>query len=88
MPEVRILRKYVDDPKQREIGTYEAHGGYTALKKALLEIQHYILDQAYLHQIQSFESPTVVQPYLRDYFPGFGSLQTEPDKWSVVWLDK
>jgi peptide/nickel transport system substrate-binding protein len=57
-------------------------------KKALLEIQRYILDQAYLHQIQSFESPTVVQPYLRDYFPGFGSLQTEPDKWSIVWLDK
>src|SRR5437667_147492 len=39
MPEVRILRKYVDDPKQKEIGTYEAHGGYKALKKAILEMQ-------------------------------------------------
>ena len=57
-------------------------------KKALLEIQRYILDQAYLHQIHSFESPTVLQPYMRDYFPGFGGLQTEPDKWSLVWLDK
>jgi len=37
MPEVRILRKWVDDPKQYQIETYIQHGGYQALPKALKE---------------------------------------------------
>src|SRR6185503_19435515 len=37
MPEVRILRKWVDDPNQYQIDTYIQHGGYTSLAKALKE---------------------------------------------------
>jgi NADH-quinone oxidoreductase subunit F len=37
MPEVRILRKWVDDPNQYQIDTYLQHGGYQALPKALKE---------------------------------------------------
>jgi NADH-quinone oxidoreductase subunit F len=37
MPEVRILRKWVDDPNQYQIETYLQHGGYQALPKALKE---------------------------------------------------
>lgn len=37
MPEVRILRKWVDDPNQYQIDTYIQHGGYQALAKALKE---------------------------------------------------
>src|SRR5687767_13569808 len=39
MPEVKILRRWVDDPEQYKIDTYIAHGGYTALKKAFAEMQ-------------------------------------------------
>jgi NADH-quinone oxidoreductase subunit F len=39
MPETRLLLKWVHDPNQRRIDTYLAHGGYTALKKALSELQ-------------------------------------------------
>jgi NADH-quinone oxidoreductase subunit F len=37
MPEVRILRKWVDDPDQYQIETYIKNGGYQALPKALKE---------------------------------------------------
>src|SRR5579862_2400572 len=39
MPEVRILRKWVDDPEQVKIETALARGYYTAAKKAVLEMQ-------------------------------------------------
>src|SRR5438876_2166913 len=39
MPEVKIIRKYLDDPEQYKIDTYIQHGGYESLKKALGEIQ-------------------------------------------------
>jgi NADH-quinone oxidoreductase subunit F len=39
MPEVKILRRYLDDPEQYKIETYIAHGGYESLKKALTEMQ-------------------------------------------------
>src|SRR5919112_1078033 len=38
MPEVKILRQYVDDPEQYKIDTYIQHGGYESLKKVLAEI--------------------------------------------------
>ena len=39
MPEVRILRKWVDDPEQHTIQRAIEHGYYTAARKALLEMQ-------------------------------------------------
>lgn len=39
MSEMRILLAHVDDPNQCRIETYEAHGGYQALKKALINMQ-------------------------------------------------
>lgn len=35
MAEMRILTAFADDPNQKEIGTYESHGGYEALKMAI-----------------------------------------------------
>jgi len=39
MPEVRILRKWVDDPEQHKIERALEHGYYVAARKALLEMQ-------------------------------------------------
>src|SRR5438093_3733308 len=39
MPEVKIIRRYVDDPDQYKIDTYIRHGGYEPLKKALAEMR-------------------------------------------------
>src|SRR2546425_13320686 len=39
MPEVKIVRRYVDDPDQYKIDTYIRHGGYEPLKKALAEMR-------------------------------------------------
>ena len=39
MPEVRILRKWVDDPDQYKLDTAMSHGYYVAARKALLEMQ-------------------------------------------------
>jgi NADH-quinone oxidoreductase subunit F len=36
--ELRILMAHVDEPNQHEIGTYESHGGYQAIRKALTSI--------------------------------------------------
>jgi peptide/nickel transport system substrate-binding protein len=57
-------------------------------KKLLQDIQRYILDQAYVHFIQTNEAPIVLQPYVRDYFGGFGALNFEIDRLVHVWLDK
>lgn len=38
MAEMRILMAYVDDPTQKTIQTYEKHGGYQAIRKALGKI--------------------------------------------------
>lgn len=35
MAEMRILTAYVEDPNQVDIATYEKHGGYQALRKAI-----------------------------------------------------
>jgi NADH-quinone oxidoreductase subunit F len=35
MPEMRVLLKWVGDPRQVELETYLEHGGYAALRKAL-----------------------------------------------------
>jgi peptide/nickel transport system substrate-binding protein len=59
-----------------------------ARKKLLLDIQRYILDQAYIHFIHTYDAPLVLQSYVRDFFPGFGGLALESDRWSLVWLDK
>ena len=39
MPEVRILRKWVDDPEQYTIARAMEHGYYSAARKALTEMQ-------------------------------------------------
>ncbi|HTE19215.1 MAG TPA: NADH-quinone oxidoreductase subunit NuoF, partial [Armatimonadota bacterium] len=39
MPEVRILRKWVDDPEQHTIARAIEHGSYSGARKALLEMQ-------------------------------------------------
>lgn len=38
MPEMRILTARIDDPGQRLIETYEKHGGYQAIRKAITGI--------------------------------------------------
>lgn len=39
MVEMKVLTKYMDDPKQLELATYEKNGGYQALKKALGKLE-------------------------------------------------
>lgn len=39
MPEMRVLTAYTDDPSQCSIETYEKHGGYQAIRKAIPGIQ-------------------------------------------------
>jgi NADH-quinone oxidoreductase subunit F len=39
MNEMRVLTAYTNDPKQYEITTYESHGGYQAIRKAIPGIQ-------------------------------------------------
>lgn len=38
MAEMRILTAFIEDPRQKEIETYETHGGYQAIKKALPDL--------------------------------------------------
>lgn len=38
MEEMKVLMKYFDEPDQKKIETYEAHGGYQTLKKTLGKI--------------------------------------------------
>lgn len=38
MNEMRVLMAHIDDPKQCEIETYQLHGGYRAIKKAIPHI--------------------------------------------------
>jgi peptide/nickel transport system substrate-binding protein len=59
-----------------------------ARKQLLLEIQRYILDQHYVHYFHTYDSPVILQSYVRDFTGGFGALNLEGDKWSHVWLDK
>lgn len=56
-------------------------------KKLLLDIQRYIIDQGYVRFFHSFDAPLLTQTYVRDYFPGYGALNLETDKWVQVWLD-
>ncbi len=35
MPEMRVLTAYIDQPTQKEIGTYEKNGGYQAIRQAI-----------------------------------------------------
>jgi peptide/nickel transport system substrate-binding protein len=59
-----------------------------ARKALLLDIQRRILDQGYVRNFHSWDSPVVLQPYVRDYFTDFGNLSGETDKWVELWLDK
>jgi peptide/nickel transport system substrate-binding protein len=54
-------------------------------KKALLDIQRYILDKAFWFHILTSQSDLLMQPYLRDYY---SSGVTEPDRFALAWLDK
>jgi peptide/nickel transport system substrate-binding protein len=56
-------------------------------KKALLDVQRYILDQAYVHHIVTFESVSYLRGYVRDLFNGLGIMAQEPDRFARVWLD-
>lgn len=38
MTEMRVLMAHIDDERQHDIDTYESHGGYLALRKAIGEI--------------------------------------------------
>jgi peptide/nickel transport system substrate-binding protein len=57
-------------------------------KKLLLEVQHYLIDQAYVHAFHTFEGPAVFQPYVRDFHPSFGPVNLETYRMAQVWLDK
>jgi hypothetical protein len=59
-----------------------------ARKQALLDLQRYILDQGYAHYLHTYESLGATQPYVRDFYPGFGALNLETDHWALLWLDK
>lgn len=39
MDEMKILTKYIHDPEQLNIDVYERHGGFQALRKAILEMK-------------------------------------------------
>jgi peptide/nickel transport system substrate-binding protein len=56
-------------------------------KKALLEIQRYILDQAFVTSIQGSQSPFAQWPWLKNYrIQGQPGGDHEPVNW--IWLDK
>jgi NADH-quinone oxidoreductase subunit F len=38
MDEMKVLTRYTEDPLQKEIDTYERHGGYTTIKQAIPHI--------------------------------------------------
>ena len=54
-------------------------------KKALMEIQRYILGQAYWSLIQTAINETLLWPWVNDYYE---SASVEPDKFSITWFDK
>ena len=56
-------------------------------KKLLLDIQRYIIDQAYMHNRHSYEQPVAYQPYVRDFQAG-GQITSEPDRYTSAWFDK
>jgi ABC-type transport system substrate-binding protein len=58
-----------------------------ARKRALFEIQRYIIDQGYLRAIHTFVQPTGMAPHVRDFFHGAGALSLDWDKWTYVWFD-
>jgi NADH-quinone oxidoreductase subunit F len=49
MPETRILTEHIDEPGLTGIDVYERLGGYRALRKALLEMDH----EAVLHELEA-----------------------------------
>ncbi len=48
MPEMRILTAYMDDPHQVNLETYERHGGYQAIRKAIPHLS----PEEITHQVQ------------------------------------
>jgi peptide/nickel transport system substrate-binding protein len=54
-------------------------------KRALQEIQRYILDRAFWFHILTSQSDILMQPWFRDYWP---SGVTEPDRFTYAWIDK
>jgi peptide/nickel transport system substrate-binding protein len=56
-------------------------------KKVLLEIQRYVLEQAYYRSVATNELPIAFQPYVRD-FRKAGVLLGEQGHLVQVWLDK
>jgi ABC-type transport system substrate-binding protein len=56
-------------------------------KQVLMDLQRYIVAQAYVHNIHTYEAPSAFQPYVRDYHGG-GALFGEPDRLTAAWFDK
>jgi peptide/nickel transport system substrate-binding protein len=54
-------------------------------KRALLEIQRYVLDQAYWWLYHTAVNETLLLPWVQDFYE---SGLTEPDKFSLTWFDR
>lgn len=59
-----------------------------ARKQILLDIQRYILQNAYFSAIHTYEPVFLHAPYVRDFYSGQGGLGYELDRYSIVWFDK
>jgi peptide/nickel transport system substrate-binding protein len=57
-------------------------------KKVALDIQRQIAEQVYVQFLLTYDSPVVLQPYVRDYFAGYGAINFEVERLVQVWLDK
>lgn len=80
----------INDPKLDQLIAQQATLGRDpdGCKKVLRDIQRPIIDQGYVHNFFTYESPVVFQPYVRDFFDSFGAANTETDKFVPVWLEK
>jgi peptide/nickel transport system substrate-binding protein len=78
----------VNDPKLDQMIERQTTLGRNpdARKSLLLDIQRYIIQQAYPMNVHTFENIGVMQPYVRDYYSG--TLAQDEDRWIYVWLDK
>jgi ABC-type transport system substrate-binding protein len=79
----------INDPKldamieQQSVMTKDPDGR----KRLLMDIQRYIINSAHLQMINTSGGNTIMQGYVRDFYPGVAT-SSEYDQYTPVWLDK
>jgi ABC-type transport system substrate-binding protein len=76
---------YKDPQLDRMIDAQFGLRDEAARKKALIDLQRYILDKAFWFHILTSQTDLMMHSYVRDYNQ---SGVTEPERFALVWLDK